>query len=245
MPLGDLIKQSNSTRIQVGDAINALEKDTQQFGGTTGGTGGAYTLTFATAPTPLVNGQVVTFRAHADSSALATLNVNSSGAFPLMASSGYPIGTAEIIAGQIVQAIYYASTWVVTGCNFGAARTQGSSGAAVSTTSGTPVDLPNSSFSFTVDTSRSFLVFANSFAEFYHSADQSRIVMALVVNGSAEKIAVATSSKAGVGGYTLEHSYMQVFGAGTHTIKAQYWTPDGGTLHSTGRYYSYTMIRLK
>lgn len=245
MGIGDTVKLSSSTRITIGDALNTLEKGAQVFGGTTAGTGSAYTLTYATSPGPLTNGQVFTFRAHADSISGATLNINGLGAFPLLSPSGFAIYTEEILSGQVLQVVYYASTFVVTGSNLRTARAQGSSAALVSTTSGTPVDLPNSTFSFTVDTGRATLITANLFAEFYHSLDQARIVMALVINGATEKIAVATSSKAGVGGYTLEHSYFGIFTAGTHTIKAQYWTPDGGTLSSTGRYYSYLASRLK
>lgn len=246
MGIGDTIKLSSSTRITIGDALNTLEKGAQAFGGTTAGTAGAYTLTYPASPGPLVNGQIFTFRAHATCSYGPTLNVNGLGAFPILSPSGEQVAANEIRSGQVLQVIYYASTYFVIGSNREFRRFLGSSASLVSTTSGTPVNLPDAAFSITVEANRETLLIMTMYAAFYHSDVGRRMNFGLNKDGFTEKIhGTASTGVGGVYTHTFEHNLAVIFSAGVHTLQGTYWSPDGGTLYSSARYWNYVEIRIK
>lgn len=75
------------------------------------GTGSAYTLTVP-GVFSLRNGIQVTFKAHANSSAAATINVSGSGALSIMKDGGTnALSASDIKAGQIVTLVFDGSNW--------------------------------------------------------------------------------------------------------------------------------------
>lgn len=78
------------------------------------GTANTYVVTLSPAPTALVDGMEVKFFAANASTGASTLNVNGLGAVSLTKNGSTPaIGASDILAGDLIKAVYHASgnTW--------------------------------------------------------------------------------------------------------------------------------------
>lgn len=76
------------------------------YGGTSGGSANAQTLTLTPAITAYTNGMLIRFKAGFTNTDVATLNVNSVGATNIQRSDGSSIKTNDLVANQIYDVIY-------------------------------------------------------------------------------------------------------------------------------------------
>jgi len=85
------------------------------YGGTSGGTSGAYTVTLTPAPlgtTDYPVGTQVNFKVHASNAASPTLNVNGRGARPLV-YNGQALAASDLPVGSMVTVIYDGANWAL------------------------------------------------------------------------------------------------------------------------------------
>jgi hypothetical protein len=101
-----------STVTPVGtDAIN-INTVQQNYVNYSAGTfaGGTYALTLVPAPAAYTAGMRITFRASAANTGATNVNVNALGARPLVRHNGVALNAGEIYSGQIVEAVYDATS---------------------------------------------------------------------------------------------------------------------------------------
>ncbi len=105
------------------DAVSAeaVQKSSLTYDDSAGGATDAYTASLSPSPAALNAGLLVMFKANANNTGAATLNVNGLGDIPLKKDAGDDLAADDIKAGQIVAAIY-------DGTNFQLVSGTGSSG---------------------------------------------------------------------------------------------------------------------
>jgi microcystin-dependent protein len=91
-------------------AAAAKFRDDMGFSGTTGGTGGAYTLSTNQVLAAWQNGFTFTFLAHATSLASATISLDGLAAKPLRIASGVALGAGDLVTGALQTATYISAT---------------------------------------------------------------------------------------------------------------------------------------
>lgn len=79
------------------------------FAAASTGTFGAYAVTLTPAPSSYTNGMWLSFVANHANSTIATLDVNTIGAIPIVSQSGQALTGGEIVVGQPVWVQYYAT----------------------------------------------------------------------------------------------------------------------------------------
>jgi hypothetical protein len=85
--------------------INTVQRNYVNYSvGTFGG--GTYAVTLTPAPAAYAAGMRITFRATAANTGATNINVNALGAIPLVKPNGGALAANEILAGQIVEAVY-------------------------------------------------------------------------------------------------------------------------------------------
>jgi hypothetical protein len=85
--------------------INTVQRNYVNYSAGTFG-GGTYAVTLTPAPAAYAAGMRITFRATAANTGATNVNVNALGAIPLVKPNGSALAANEIIAGQIVEAVY-------------------------------------------------------------------------------------------------------------------------------------------
>lgn len=86
--------------------VSQIQDGTYIYGGVTGGTANAQTLTLAPALTALYNGMRIRFKALNSNTGATTLNVNGIGATPIQLFSATALQGGEIIGGVFYEVIY-------------------------------------------------------------------------------------------------------------------------------------------
>lgn len=106
--IGNAIKNSNSTRIEIGDALNALEdliaETNNYYASIVGGSGNAITLTCSPALSSYAAPIMVHFIAGADSTGNVTVNVDGLGAQNVYSS----ITNEALVGGEIKSGVGYS-----------------------------------------------------------------------------------------------------------------------------------------
>lgn len=101
---GDVIHASQVAEMH--EPIQNLERGASFYAGTSSGSSSAYTASLSPAPdSSYPAGMIVNFKAHADNSGAATLNLNSLGAKPIV-KNGAALKAGDLKADQIVALIY-------------------------------------------------------------------------------------------------------------------------------------------
>lgn len=98
----------------VGNAVNRtdyasaadVQDNTLQWGGTSGGSSNAYTLTLSPTIAAYVDGQTYWFQANHSSTGAATINIDSVGAKDIKLPGGGAVATDDIVSGQEYGVIY-------------------------------------------------------------------------------------------------------------------------------------------
>ena len=97
------------------DAVRARQvaENVVQYGGSTGGSGNAYTATM-TFLTTVATGTRLLLKANHSSTGAATLNVNAAGAVAIVRSNGTTaITTNDIVSGDFFEVAYDGTSWVL------------------------------------------------------------------------------------------------------------------------------------
>jgi len=97
------------------DAVRARQvaENVVQYGGSTGGSGNAYTATM-TFLTTVATGTRLLLKANHSSTGAATLNVNAAGAVAIVRSNGTTaITTDDIVSGDFFEVAYDGTSWVL------------------------------------------------------------------------------------------------------------------------------------
>lgn len=136
MARADIIRTTTWTAGDVANLIDAMDYGKDTWGGVSGGSANAQTITVSPTPSAYANGQTFTFYATYTNTASATLNVNSLGATTIRnAKTGAVLVGGEIFATGVYRVVYYNSlfyllnpsvssaTWVPTVGGFSVAPT--------------------------------------------------------------------------------------------------------------------------
>lgn len=95
-------------------ALGQIQDQAVTWGGTSGGSANAQTITLSPAITGYVSGMTVRFKAGFTNTGSATLNVNSVGAVTITKLDGRALSTGEIIANQIIEVTYDGTNFLLT-----------------------------------------------------------------------------------------------------------------------------------
>lgn len=105
---GDVIHADQVSEMH--EPIQNLERGASFYGGTSGGSSTAYTVTLSPAPdSPYQDGMMVNFKVHTANAAGSpdvTLNVNSVSAKPILKNGGSSLSASDLAAGQVVSVVY-------------------------------------------------------------------------------------------------------------------------------------------
>jgi hypothetical protein len=133
--------------------LGQIDANRTHWGGTSGGTANAQTLTPDPAWTVLAAGNRVSFIAGASTTAAATMNVSGLGAKTIKTVTGYDLDDGDIVSGNLYELVYDGTNFVITTQLPPLRDTATATGNTVaSTTSGTDTDLTDMSVNVNVTT---------------------------------------------------------------------------------------------
>ena len=94
-------------------ALGQLQDQATTWGGTSGGSANAQTISLTPAITAYVSGMTIRFKAGFTNTGSVTLNVNSVGAVTITKLDGRTLSTGEIVASQLIQVVYDGTNFVL------------------------------------------------------------------------------------------------------------------------------------
>lgn len=120
---------SKTTYNQVLTAIKAVAQSNQASYAADVGTTNALVASLSPAPAALSSGMSIRIHVAANNTGASTLNLNGLGALPINGLAGAALQGGELKAGVVASFILSddKSTWILTGCEFGAAQLGASS----------------------------------------------------------------------------------------------------------------------
>ena len=107
---GDTAALSTSTRTEVGDLFNKVQKGNWYWGGTSGGSANAQTITVEGGMTAFFDGQVVAFNPGFANTASATLSVNGTGVRTMRRQNGNSLLVGDLLTAGIVLLVWKSSS---------------------------------------------------------------------------------------------------------------------------------------